>query len=47
MIDMAKRDTTLGPKKKSKGSHKTAKRLAAKKVLLSAKKVIKKTFKKK
>jgi hypothetical protein len=34
---MAKRDTTLGPKMKSKGSPKTAKRLAAKKVMLEKK----------
>jgi len=34
---MAKRDTTLGPKKKSKGSPKTKKRLAIKQVMLAAK----------
>jgi hypothetical protein len=36
-IDMAKRDTTLGPKKKSRHSRKTKKRLAIKKVMLTAK----------
>lgn len=35
---MAKRGTTLSPKKKSRHSHKTAKRLAVKKVMLSKKK---------
>ena len=35
---MGKRSTTLGPKKKSKHSHKTKKRLEAKRALLSAKK---------
>lgn len=34
---MAKRATSLGPKKKSTGSHKTKKRLAAKKVMLENK----------
>ena len=40
---MAKRKTGVSPKKMPKGPHKTAKRLAAKKVMLSKKKVIKKT----
>ncbi len=39
---MAKRGTTLSPKNKSRHSHKTKKRLAAKKVLLSKKKSTKK-----
>lgn len=34
---MAKRNTTLSPKKKSRRSHKTKKRLAIKKVMLDAK----------
>lgn len=34
---MAKRDTTLGPKKKSRHSHKTKKRLEAKKQMLAKK----------
>jgi hypothetical protein len=34
---MAKRSTTLGAKKKSKHSHKTQKRLQAKKVMLEQK----------
>lgn len=34
---MAKRSTTLSPKKKSRRSHKTKKRLAVKKVMLSKK----------
>jgi len=34
---MAKRDTTLGIKPKSRHSHKTAKRLAIKKTMLAAK----------
>ncbi len=38
---MGKRDTSLGAKVKSKGSHKTAKRLAVKKEML-AKKAVKK-----
>jgi len=32
---MAKRSTTLSPKKKSRRSHKTKKRLAVKKVMLA------------
>jgi hypothetical protein len=35
---MAKRKTSVSPKKMPKGPHKTAKRLAAKKVMLAAKK---------
>lgn len=35
---MGKRATSLGPKQKSRHSHKTKKRLAAKKVMLAAKK---------
>jgi len=35
---MAKRGTTLSPKKKSRHSHKTKKRLAIKKAMLEAKK---------
>jgi hypothetical protein len=35
---MAKRDTTLGIKPKSRHSHKTVKRLTAKKAMLAAKK---------
>lgn len=42
---MAKRSTTLSPKKKSRHSHKTKKRLAIKKTML-AKKVGKKGSKK-
>ncbi len=34
---MAKRDTTLGPKKKSRGSPKTKKRLAVKHEMLAKK----------
>ena len=34
---MAKRDTSLGAKKKSTGSHKTQKRLAIKKEMLAKK----------
>jgi hypothetical protein len=34
---MAKRGTTLSPKKKSRHSHKTKKRLVAKKLMLAAK----------
>ncbi|MFA6353434.1 MAG: hypothetical protein WCW93_00665 [Candidatus Paceibacterota bacterium] len=34
---MAKRATTLSPKKKSRRSHKTAKRLAVKRVMLAKK----------
>lgn len=34
---MAKRSTTLSPKKKSRRSHKTKKRLAVKKLMLGAK----------
>jgi hypothetical protein len=34
---MAKRGTTLSPKKKSKHSHKTKKRLAVKEVMLAKK----------
>ncbi len=34
---MAKRSTSLGAKKKSKRSHKTQKRLAAKKTMLAGK----------
>lgn len=34
---MAKRDTTLSPKKKSRHSHKTKKRLAIKKTMLATK----------
>jgi hypothetical protein len=34
---MAKRSTTLSPKKKSRHAHKTKKRLAAKKVMLTKK----------
>jgi len=34
---MAKRATTLSPKKKSRRSHKTAKRLGAKRVMLAKK----------
>lgn len=34
---MAKRGTTLSPKKKSRHSHKTAKRLAVKKIMLDKK----------
>lgn len=34
---MAKRGTTLSPKKKSRHSHKTKKRLAAKKIMLASK----------
>lgn len=40
---MAKRNTTLSPKKKSRHSHKTAKRLAVKKVMLAKKKTSKKS----
>lgn len=40
---MAKRSTSLSPKKKSKGSHKTAKRLAVKKTMLAKKSAKKKT----
>lgn len=40
---MAKRSTTLSPKRKSRHSHKTKKRLAIKEVML-AKKVAKKKF---
>ena len=35
---MAKRKTSVSPKKMPKGPHKTAKRIAAKKVMLAAKK---------
>jgi hypothetical protein len=35
---MAKRATSLGPKKKSRHSHKTAKRLAIKREMLTKKK---------
>ncbi len=42
---MAKRSTSLGPKVKSTRSHKTAKRLAAKKVMLSKKSTGKKRAK--
>lgn len=38
-----KRSQGVSPKKMPKGPHKTAKRLAAKKVMLSKKKVVKKT----
>ena len=38
---MAKRATALGPKQKSTRSHKTKKRLAAKRVMLAAKKTSK------
>ena len=41
---MAKRGTTLSPKKKSRHSHKTKKRLAIKNAML-AKKIAKKKFK--
>jgi len=34
---MAKRGTTLSPKKKSRHSHKTKKRLATKKIMLASK----------
>ncbi|MFA5932004.1 MAG: hypothetical protein WC793_01340 [Candidatus Paceibacterota bacterium] len=34
---MAKRGTTLSPKKKSRRSHKTAKRLAVKSIMLTKK----------
>ncbi len=40
---MAKRGTTLGAYKKSKRSHKTAKRLAAKKLMLEKKAARRKT----
>lgn len=40
---MAKRNTTLSPKKKSRHSHKTAKRLAVKKVMLAKKNTSKKS----
>lgn len=40
---MAKRDTTLSPNKKSRHSHKTAKRLAIKKVMLEKKATRKKS----
>lgn len=40
---MAKRGTTLGAYKKSKRSHKTAKRLAAKKLMLEKKSAKRKT----
>lgn len=36
---MAKRSTTLSPKKKSRHSHKTAKRLVTKRAMLTAKAV--------
>ncbi|MFZ3011941.1 MAG: hypothetical protein WA060_03030 [Minisyncoccia bacterium] len=39
---MAKRGTTLSPKKKSRRSHKTAKRLAVKRTML-AKRALRKT----
>jgi len=39
---MAKRGTTLSPKKKSKHSHKTQKRLAIKRLMLAKKKSQKK-----
>jgi hypothetical protein len=42
---MAKRGTTLSPKKKSRRSHKTKKRLGVKKAML-AKKAARKNFKK-
>jgi hypothetical protein len=42
---MAKRDTTLGIKKKSTRSPKTAKRLAAKKVMLATKAANRRTIK--
>lgn len=44
---MGKRLTALGPKVKSKGSHKTAKRLAIKKTMLEAKVAKKKASKRK
>jgi hypothetical protein len=42
---MAKRSTTLSPKKKSRRSYKTVKRLAVKRVMM-AKKATRKNFKK-
>jgi len=42
---MAKRETSLHPNKKSRHSPKTAKRLAAKKVMLETKKAKRKTCK--
>lgn len=42
---MAKRGTTLSPKKKSRHSHKTKKRLAIKKEMLAQKKSHKKNCK--
>lgn len=42
---MAKRGTTLSPKNKSRRSHKTKKRLKAKRLML-AKKALRKKFKK-
>jgi hypothetical protein len=44
---MGKRATALGPKVKSKGSHKTAKRLAIKKTMLETRAAKKKVAKKK
>ena len=44
---MAKRGTTLSPKNKSRRSHKTKKRLAAKKVMLANKTDKKKSVHKK
>jgi hypothetical protein len=43
---MGKRNTSLGAKVKSKGSHKTKKRLAVKKEMLAAKAAPKKVVKK-
>jgi hypothetical protein len=47
---MGKRNTSLGAKVKSKGSHKTKKRLEIKKIMLAAKaapkKIVKKAVKK-
>jgi hypothetical protein len=40
---MGKRATSLGPKKKSKHSHKTKKRLAIKRAMLAAKAARRKT----
>lgn len=42
---MAKRNTTLGPKKKSRHSRKTQKRLGIKKEMLAKKKASRKTKK--